>query len=233
MKGTPDHPTPDTSTVQGEYLAKTASLRKMRGNKLWALSLALLKAQSVRAPGDLTPSVPLALPVQIEHGPGIGLLAGGMCFSEAESTQDYENWVLLNSCAGAHSHEACLCMWILLLACVPELNSGYANANRVWGQKLMLSRPDLISSELADLERNEAREYVRHYAVVAPFFQWFKSVGVSLQEIAAVLSGDVAMRLAYTMDVAEGSDCPDGAREVLVEAARAHTEFASKMWELI
>lgn len=222
--------TTNLATIARENSLRASLLRNKRGNTLWTLSLALLIAQSSRTQGITTKLVPPDFPINYDYG--VGILAGGVGFSDPENKQDQENWSFLRRCTGTHPHEACLYVWILLLACVPELHCPAAKANRIRGQR---KSPGLLAAELLELKRNEAREYVKRFVDVEPFFRWFKTVGAAVEEMDAVITSDVAMRLAGVVDV-EGGSYPggkDSAEKALVGIAAEHIEFAVRLWEVI
>ncbi|RPB00405.1 hypothetical protein L873DRAFT_1805248 [Choiromyces venosus 120613-1] len=167
--------------------------------------------------------------------------------SLATAEADEENWQLLASCVDFHSEilgspltpeqsatlrRRLLRFWLLLLACVPEVEDIAEDIRRLEtlaGRSPRETYLDMYDS-YSDEEKGEF--YLRGYVKVTPYFLWLKRQGCgSVKELN--VAGEAGARILRAVGI-RGAEYLGGlemAREVLLTLARTHVEFTAGLWE--
>ncbi|KAG0633638.1 hypothetical protein HOY80DRAFT_1005827 [Tuber brumale] len=167
--------------------------------------------------------------------------------SLATPEADQENWDTLSSCLQIHTDilgsplttqqsttllRRHFHFWLLLLACVPEVEEIAEDVGRL--ETFPGGHPLGTYLELYEryTDEEKAELYVRRYLRVRPYFLWLRRQGVGGIEglnvegkAGGMILGAVGIRGA---DVLGGLE---RARGVLLTVARAHVGFASGLWE--
>ncbi|PWW76126.1 hypothetical protein C7212DRAFT_363979 [Tuber magnatum] len=163
--------------------------------------------------------------------------------SLANPEADQENWSILSSCLQIHMDilgspltpqqstiflRKLFHFWLLLLACVPEVEEIAADVGRL--ETLAGGHPLETYLELNAryTDEEKAEFYVRKYVKVSRYFLWLRRQGAADLEGLNV-GGEAGDRISASIGIrgAEALGGLEKAREVLLTVARAHVEFTA------
>ncbi|KAG0135503.1 hypothetical protein HOY82DRAFT_536676 [Tuber indicum] len=207
-----------------------------RGRALQILSRTLINCQNHLYLNPQTKSLPFP-PCDVTTPPPQ---------SHATPEADQENWEILSSCLQIHTDILGLPLtsqqsttllrrhfhfWLLLLACVPEVEEIAEDLQRL--ETLPGGHPLETYLELNEryTDEEKAEFYVRRYLRVRPYFLWLRRQGVEGVEGLNV-EGEVGGTILGAVGI-RGADALGGlerAREVLLAVARAHVRFTARLW---
>ncbi|PUU72415.1 hypothetical protein B9Z19DRAFT_1137686 [Tuber borchii] len=159
---------------------------------------------------------------------------------------DQENWDVLSACLQIHTeilgspltrHQSAtllrrlLHFWLLLLACVPEVEEIAEDLQRL--ETLPGGHPLETYLELNAryTDEEKAEFYVRRYVKVSPYFLWLRRQGSG--DVDGLNVGREAVGKILEAVGIRGAEALGGlekAREVLLAVARAHVEFTIGVW---
>ncbi|KAG0640963.1 hypothetical protein HOY80DRAFT_1040491 [Tuber brumale] len=208
-----------------------------RGRALQILSRTLINCQNHLYFNPQTKSLPFP-PCDVTTPPPQSL---------ATPEADQENWDTLSSCLQIHTDilgspltsqqsttilRRHLHFWLLLLACVPEVEEIVEDVRRL--ETFPAGRPLATYLELYEryTDEEKAEFYVRKYLRVKPYFLWLRRQGVGGVEGLNV-EGEAGGMILGAVGI-RGADVLGGlerARGVLLAVARAHVGFTAGLWE--
>lgn len=159
---------------------------------------------------------------------------------------DQENWHALSSCLKIHTeilgtpltpHQSTTLLrrlfhfWLLLLACVPEVEEIAEDLQRL--ETLPGGHPleTYLDLNARYTDEEKAEFYVRRYVKVNPYFLWLRRQGAGGVEGLNV-GREAVDRILEAVGIrgAEALGGLEKAREVLLAVAKAHVEFTIGIW---